>query len=128
MKERNRIKSKLKLAALIFWGLGILIFAFSCEKYTFDPPSIDPGEEVSFQDVLQILDDQNCAACHPRVSPPDLSSDKAYEALLDGYVNIESPEESEIYTQFEGGHSGLNTQSIEIQKILNWITQGATDN
>ncbi len=121
----------------IFRNAGLLtlistlltFFIFSCDKYQYELPTIDPDEEISFQeDILAIFEDQNCAGCHPRSSPPNLNADQAYESLLDGYVNTDSPEDSEIYTQFEDGHVGLNTNSLEIQKILSWIKQGAKNN
>jgi hypothetical protein len=129
MKERKNGKRVFKAVAVCLWLTGLLIATFSCDKYTFEPPTIDPGEEVSFsEDILKFIEDENCAGCHPRVSPPDLTEGKIYESLLDGYVDTESPENSKIYTQFEDGHVGFNTESIEIQKILNWIKQGAKNN
>ena len=127
MKEqRRRIFKHTILMTLSSILLTLLIF--SCDKYQYEPPTIDPGEEVTFQDVLGIFEEQNCAACHPGVSPPDLSPGNAYESLMDGYVNTDSPEQSLIYTQFEDGHVGLDTNSIELQSILNWINQGAPNN
>lgn len=111
-------------------SITIVLLIYSCENYQYEIPQIDPNKDVSFQeDILKIFNDKNCAACHPTVSPPDLTQENAYEALMDGYVNAESPEESKIYTQFEGGHGGIeNINSEEAQLILNWIKQGAENN
>lgn len=129
MKERKNEKRIFKTVAVFLWLTGLLIVTFSCDKYTFEPPSIDPDEPVSFEeDILAFIENENCAGCHPRVSAPDLTAGNVYESLIDGYVNTETPETSKIYTQFEDGHVGFNTESIEIQKILNWIKQGAKDN
>ena len=128
MKEQRRRRIFKHTILMTLSSILLTILAFSCEKYQYEPPTIDPGADVSFQDVLGIFEDNNCAACHPSASPPDLTPDNAYESLMDGYVNTEAPEESLIYTQFEDGHVGLDTNSIELQSILNWIKQGAQNN
>ncbi len=130
MKEQKR-KSLMRNTGL--FALASMVFTlllFSCENYQYEIPQVDPNEDVSFQeDILKIFNNKNCAACHPSVSPPDLTPENAYEALMDGYVNTENPEESGIYTKFEGGHGGIeNMNSEEAQLILNWIKQGADNN
>ena len=129
MKEQKTRRIYKNTCLLTLFSILFTLFIFSCEEYKYEPPSIDPDEEVSFQeDILGIFDENNCAGCHPSASPPDLSPANAHESLLDGYVNTGSPEESTIYTKFEDGHVGLDTKSIELQTILSWIKQGAQNN
>jgi hypothetical protein len=123
MKERIE---KIKAAAIVIWLAGFLVFMFSCEKYSFDPPEVDPNEEISFQEVLIPIFDNKCVGCHSGGIPPNLTADEAYESITDDYIN-DVPEESEIYTKLEEGHVTSITD-IELQQILIWIQQGANNN
>jgi hypothetical protein len=134
IKKEEMKEKKITNFQKTFLNLTLIIFSFSfivlsCEKYQYSTPTVDPDEDVSFKDdILTFIEDQNCAACHPAASPPDLTEGNVYESLMDGYVDTANPEQSKIYTQFEGGHVGYNTSSVEILKILNWIKQGAENN
>ncbi len=129
MKECKRRKRVFKTGGVFLWMIGLLISVFSCDDNKYEIPIVDPGTELSFsEDILAFIEDQNCAGCHPTLAPPDLTSGNVYESLMDGYVDTDTPENSKIYTKFEGGHAGYNTDNVEIQKILIWIQQGAENN
>jgi hypothetical protein len=132
MKERKIKNRKLKLSFLGLWFLGLMVFAFSCEKYSFDPPAVDPNEEVSFQEVLIPIFDAKCAGCHNGSVPPDLRAGEAYEALTRTarYITDDpenKAEESLIYTKLNDGHAPSISQ-VELLQILYWVQQGAQNN
>ncbi|MGC9341737.1 MAG: hypothetical protein ACP5E3_03475 [Bacteroidales bacterium] len=132
MKERINKNRKFQLSFFGLWFLGLLIFAFSCEKYSFDPPSVDPNEEISFQEVLIPIFESKCAGCHNGSVPPDLRPDEAYESLTGStrYITDDpenKAEESLIYTKLNEGHApGIS--EVELLQILYWVQQGAENN
>lgn len=131
--DQNKFNFKLILVA----GMLVLASALfsSCTKYVFDPPVIDPEEEVFFAvDVVPIFT-AKCVSCHGGSVNPDLRADKAYASLVTNanpatkYVNTATPETSVIYTKLLPGtsHDGRST-GIEQQTILKWIQDGALNN
>lgn len=132
MKERIMNNRKLKPGFLVLWFAGLLIFAFACEKYSFDPPAVDPNEEISFQEVLIPIFESKCAGCHNGSVPPDLRPGRAYESLTRTarYITDDpenKAEESLIYTKLEEGHAPSISQ-VELLQILYWVQQGANNN
>lgn len=120
-----------KSSALKVFLFSILISGFclySCEKYTYEPPSVNPDKVYSFKDdILPIF--TGCTGCHPALSKPDLSQENAYSSLTEGgYVNTDNPAESKIIKKLGSGHDGLDSTSPEYIDILGWITQGAKNN
>ncbi len=128
MKHTIIRKKSLALKILVFSLMITGSCLYSCEKYTYDPPGIDPDKVYSFKDdILPIF--TQCAGCHPALSKPDLGQANAYQSLTEeGYVNTDNPEESKIIKKLGGGHAGLNSSSPEYINILGWITQGAQNN
>ncbi|HYW94284.1 MAG TPA: hypothetical protein VE870_01705 [Bacteroidales bacterium] len=123
-----RIKKHSILNVFLFSILTTGFFLYSCEKYTYEPPSVNPDKVYSFKDdILPIFN--NCAACHPSIHEPDLSQANAYTSLTEGgYVNTDAPEKSKIIEKLDEGHAGINNNSPEYIDILGWITQGAKNN
>ena len=114
--------------------LSGLLLTFSCEQYTFDPPTIDPGVQISFQTDIQPLFTSKCIACHASGNrQPSLDAANSYTALTTGgYISadpVNSPETSILYQQITTG-SGHVSILNDIQKltILEWIRQGANNN
>lgn len=132
---KNYMKSKKALRNGIFLGICFTIFSlliFSCEKYQFEPPKIDPNVEISFQDVLLPVFEAKCIGCHNGSVPPDLRSEKAYSSLTktNRYISADpenNPEESLIYSKLEEGHVA-SISEIEKLQILYWVKQGAKNN
>ncbi len=124
MRRNRSVVLKVFLFSLMFTGLCL----YSCEKYTYEPPGVNPNKVYSFKDdVLPIF--KSCEGCHPSKARPDLSQAKAYQSLTDGgYVNTAKPEESNIIKKLGKGHGGLNDSSPEYFDILGWIMQGAKNN
>lgn len=130
---QKRFNFRILLLAGIFVSASALFV--SCEQYVFDPPVLDPDEEVFFAaDVVPIFT-AKCTSCHGGAIPPDLRSDKAYASLVTDaspatkYVNTAAPETSGLYTKLLPGetHVGRST-GIEQQMILKWIQDGALNN
>jgi hypothetical protein len=123
------ISGKWKLLAA--FGFILMVVIASCDKYTFDPPSLDPNKVISFETDLIPFFQSKCVSCHGGSVPPNLSVDKAYSSLTTrGYISDDpenSPETSEIYTKLAEGHSSAVTE-LDLQILLQWIRQGAQNN
>jgi hypothetical protein len=121
------------IALFILGGVGLQ----SCYKDII-APGADPNgppQQVSFSgDLLPILT-KSCAlaGCHDAAGShhPSLVPDKAYNELMNGgYVNTIAPNTSAFYTLVKGGAmppSGTVKQT-DVQKILDWIRNGAPNN
>jgi hypothetical protein len=110
--------------------LATLLCFVSCEYDTveFDEVVIPPDQEVSFSNDIVPIFTSNCTQCHDGGVDPDLRASNAYNSLVNGgYINIENPSNSEIYTKLlEGSHS-TRASANEKQLILEWITRGANN-
>ena len=116
----------------------LLVAGFTgCYKDVLSPgqdPSAPP-QPVSFSGDLLPLFIANCATagCHDAVPAhkPSLTAEKAFNALIGGgYVNTAVPANSKLYGEVKSGSmppSGA-LRPAEIQKILDWIRNGAPNN
>jgi len=94
-----------------------------------------PPQYVSFSGDLIPIFVANCAlrGCHDATPAhnPSLTAAKAYQALNSGgYLNLAVPANSILYGEVKSGSmppSGALTSS-DIQKILDWIRNGAPNN
>lgn len=108
-------------------GLLILILA-GCSNYEYavDCPDGTPG--ASYSGDIQPIFNSSCVSCHSGGQAPDLSDGWSYDELTEGgYVDTDSPCESDLYTVFSGTHTGRATDE-ELMQILGWIQEGAQDN
>ena len=119
------------------FAVVVVALLFSQCKYDFIVPEevIDPNdpdvEDVSFSnEIVPIFTDNNCTACHGTgATAPDLTAANAYSSLVPKYVDLDSPEESEIYTKpSPSGSHPQKYSEAEAALILTWITQGAQNN
>jgi hypothetical protein len=124
------------IANILLLLTGSILFQ-SCYKDIISPGSDPngPPQAVSFSgDIIPILD-KNCntSGCHDAAGAkqPSLVAEKAYTELLNGgYVNTIAPHTSSFYTLVKGGAmppSG-SVKAADIQKILDWIRNGAPNN
>lgn len=107
----------------------IVIFACEYEKITYVAP--DPTIPVSYATDIQPIWDKGCVGCHGvGQTPPDLTADNSYNALInEGYVDTAQPEQSTIYTcMITGGSMAAYTNASDAGKVLVWIQQGAQNN
>ncbi|MBU1368766.1 MAG: hypothetical protein KJ578_10840 [Bacteroidetes bacterium] len=129
--------SQIRILKQSLFVIFLLVMASAC-TYDFvempEPDPIDPTDTISFQSaVAPIFSDGNkCTACHSTgETAPDLTPDRAYNALVPAYVNLQDPEASAIYwfthPQSET-HSWKKYSLSEANIILGWIQQGAQNN
>lgn len=124
----------------IITSLLIVLLAMGftgCYKDILSPgqdPSAPP-QAVSFSGDLLPIFTANCtnSGCHDAVPAhrPALTADKAYNAITSGgFINTVVPANSIIYSVVKSGEmppSGALKPS-DIQKILDWIRNGAPNN
>ena len=123
---------KLKMIRQIFVAL-ILIAAVegfsSCEKYSYTEPKVNPNTIWHFQTDIQPIFNSNCVTCHNGTQFPDLRSGKSYAALSKAGLIKTPGATSGLYIQITTQSEHIpRTTSLEKDKILNWINQGALNN
>lgn len=110
-----------------FLVLIIVLMLGSCELATIEPFS-DVPDNLSLASDIQPIFNSNCASCHGGSRAPDLRDGRAYASLLTGgFVDVDDPESSSLYTVFDGSHSSRASDK-EKAYILGWIQQGANNN
>jgi len=117
--------------------IGVGMILESCYKDIIAPGSDPngPPQQVSFSgDLIPILNANcNMSGCHDAIPTknPSVTPDKAYTSLLNGgFVNVIAPASSPFYTMVKGGAmppSGT-VKAADVQKILDWIRNGAPNN
>lgn len=128
------MKNKLIILLVVLLGTG-LSGVISCTYDEVLPYTPDPGVEIFFSmDIVPILDGNcNSAGCHNGSGPPpDLRSSVAYDALwMGGYINTDSPDQSNLYlwmTEAFGPMPPQGSNATNNAIVLQWITQGALNN
>jgi hypothetical protein len=105
----------------------------SCEYDWVESEPFNPSDTLSFSaEIIPIFESScNAGVCHGTGGKdPILTPDVAYNSLIDGgYVDINVPENSSIYTSLVPGGSMANyAQTGDADKVLIWIQQGALNN
>ncbi|MBN2595186.1 hypothetical protein [Labilibaculum sp.] len=121
---------KNNLVSLLLVFLTTLCFV-SCEYDTIevDQIVIPPDQEISFSTDIVPIFTSNCISCHDGGINPDLRASNAFNALTTGgYINVDLPGSSELYTKLQSGSHSTRASLTEKQLILEWITRGANDN
>jgi len=107
--------------------LVLLMILGSCEMVSLEPFS-DVPDDLSLADDIQPIFNSNCTSCHSGSRAPDLRTGSSYNSLVTGgFVDTADPENSKIYTVFEGSHSSRASDK-EKAYILGWVQQGAKNN
>ena len=119
------------LIVLFFAGLT------GCYKDILSPGQdpTAPPQAVSFSGDLVPIFTANCATsgCHDAIPShrPSLTASNAYNAILGGgYINTVVPSSSILYGEIKSGSmppTGALKPS-DIQKVLDWIRNGAPNN
>jgi hypothetical protein len=119
-------------------ALLLMFFASVCLSACYEDvvsPGSDPNappQAVSFSSDLVPIFEKNCAmsGCHGANSKkPILTAENAYAELISGgYVNTAVPDNSPIYTVVKPGGSMPTLSPSELQKLLDWIRNGAPNN
>ncbi len=98
------------------------------------PPKIEIPEDsvISFSTYIIPIFESSCAVsnCHDGSWKPNLTANVAYEELTTkGYINTNSPADSELYIKIDGNGSMQQYATDQDRAlILQWITEGAEDN
>lgn len=114
--------------------LGLLVLAAliggvsSCEKYSYEPPAVDPNATWHFKTDIQPVFTANCVGCHGGTQSPDLRDGKSYLALTKGSFVTAPAANSKLYQKMlSSGHASRSSATDKL-KVLYWITQGALNN
>lgn len=131
------IKKIIRISAILW----VVLLMVSCGKdttLTIEPQHVAVANTVYFsKDLVPILT-KSCAVggCHASGGlKPDLSSDNAYNALINGkYIDLKTPANSIIYERLIGKLSpsmpmGQSNNPSNLNNLmLAWIKQGAKKN
>lgn len=100
----------------------------SCEKYSYNPPAVDPNAAWSLSTDIQPIFNANCITCHGGTIRPDLREGKSYSSLTTGGYVTSPGESSRLYRKMtDPSHAARSTASEKL-KVLYWINQGAKNN
>jgi hypothetical protein len=121
---------------IVFTALVFATALTGCYKDIISPGQDPngPPQYVSFSGDLTPLFTANCAlsGCHDGTAHnPDLRPEKAYDALINGgFVNTVVPTSSLIYGEVKSGDMPPTgaLKASDVQKILDWIRNGAPNN
>ena len=122
-----KVKLSWSIVAALIIPAGMALFS-SCEKYAFEPETIDPGEPVLFQTQIQSVFTSNCIQCHKGSRDPDLRDGFSYASLTEGNYVSTPAENSKLYRQIVSGSHKAFTLDAEKQLVVIWIGQGALNN
>jgi len=115
----------------LFIIVAVSLLAYSCSYSVLEEFPVEvPTDSISFATTIQpIFDAQNCTGCHPSTAGLDLSSGNSYASIMNGRVDLGTPENSKIYTEPnpDGSHSVKYTNQQALY-VLTWIQQGANNN
>ena len=116
------MKNRKILNFIIIPFIGLIIFS-SCQYETLH---LSKCTNVSFTTDIQPIFEDKCKTCHASENL-DLSTGNSYNSLINGgYVDLDDPGESIIYTYAKASHNGATGE--DACKILGWIEEGALDN
>jgi hypothetical protein len=133
MKKRMKIRWSGSAFNTLLVFLMLTVGISSCYHRLTEVVRPDPPPEViSYSENIQPIWDARCATsnCHDGRWSPNLLQDVSYNELIGGgYVNVDQPENSSIYTVCApGGSMAQYTQAGDADLILQWIEEGALNN
>ncbi|MBK5214899.1 MAG: hypothetical protein JJE55_14730 [Flavobacteriaceae bacterium] len=115
--------------------IGMSMMTFSCYYDELeDQTELPLPQNISFQDQVQPVFNQNCVNCHNGNQNPDLRSGSSFTALLGGgFVIPTDSENSILYKSLIGQGAppmppsgGISQTKINVVK--QWIDEGALNN
>ncbi|MCW3785328.1 hypothetical protein [Plebeiibacterium sediminum] len=123
-----------KLTKQIYNSILICLIAFSFSSCYYDviiEEEVDVNTTISFSEEIAPVFKSSCVSCHDGViAYPNLSSAHAYESLISGnFISTGNATNSSLIQKLNDKHpfEGAVTNA-ELQKIILWINQGASDN
>ncbi|MBI9068938.1 MAG: hypothetical protein JEZ09_16700 [Salinivirgaceae bacterium] len=124
----------MKKQYLLFIALIFGVCFCSCTYDEFVPeelPPVDTTKVYSFAADIQPIFTDNCTGCHSGSIAFSLKEGDSYGNIVPDLVNLNNPEESDIYSFPQAGteHSSTNNyEPAQAQTVLQWIKQGAKNN
>ncbi|MGZ0016036.1 c-type cytochrome [Yeosuana sp. AK3] len=118
---------------LLVTGLSLMTFSCYYDELA-DQTNLPLPQNISFQNQVQPVFNQNCANCHNGSQNPDLRSGNSFTALIGGNFVIPSNSENSIlYKSLIGQGAPLMPPSggisqTKINIIKQWIDEGALNN
>lgn len=126
MNQKLKRFRQIFVGIVVITGIGMLT---SCEKYSYAQPKVDPNTVWHFSTDIQPIFNSNCTTCHNGTQFPDLRTGKSFAALTKAGLITAPGETSGLYVQITNQKDHISrTTSVEKEKILNWINQGALNN
>ncbi len=131
-KNYNSLKKMGEYIVLLF--MLSMIGLASCVWDEIPPPKIPDipqDSSLSFANDIIPIFESSCATtnCHDGSWKPNLSANVAYvELTTKGYINTNSPADSELYKKIDGGSMQQYATDEDRYYILRWIGEGAEDN
>ena len=121
-----------KLFRYLMLVLTLATIFQACEYEWIEPDETGIPDVISYSSNIQPIFDRGCntSGCHASGGPdPDLSPDNSYNVLLSGgYVVVNNPEGSPLFTSVKFGSMQVYAQPQDATYILKWIEQGALNN
>ena len=123
------ISANVRRMLVLFSFIATVGIFSSCEKYTYNPPAVDPNEEWNLSTDIQPIFTANCISCHGGRVSPDLRAGQSFNSLTKGNYVDEPAVSSRLYLQIstDSDHQKLLTEADRL-RILYWIEQGAENN
>jgi len=127
----------MKSKILILLSAAVLLIGFSgCYKDILSPGQdpTAPPQDVSFSGDLQPIFTASCAlsGCHDGTGHnPSLTAATSYTAIIaGGFINTVVPANSILYDEVKSGNMPPTSalKPSDVQKILDWIRNGAKNN
>jgi predicted small lipoprotein YifL len=115
----------------------IILLMFNLYGCYYDnPPELPPPSNVSFQNDIQPIFNQNCISCHGGSVDPDLTTGNSYSSLMalpTGSIVPGDAEGSELFEMLNGGGDnpmppGGSISQTQIDTFGQWINEGALEN
>jgi hypothetical protein len=128
VRKMNNISASLKRLLFALVILAATGAFSSCEKYTYNPPAVDPDATWSLSTDIQPIFNSSCVSCHGGAIPPNLREGQSFNTLTRGGYVDPPAESSRLYTKLIDPDHAARSTDTEKLKILYWIEQGAENN
>lgn len=125
----NKILAGIKQVLFVFVLMAVFAGFTACEKYTYNPPAVDPDNPWSLANDIQPIFNARCVSCHGGRVPPNLSAGQSFNSLTRGGFVDRPAEQSRLFNQIatDPDHMKLVTETERL-RIRYWIEQGAKNN
>lgn len=125
----NKISAGIRQVLPVLAMIALSAAFSACEKYTYNPPAVDPDYAWSLANDIQPIFNASCVACHGGRVQPNLTAGQSFNTLTRGGYVDRPAEQSRLFNQLatDPDHMKLVTEAERL-KIRYWIEQGAKNN